>query len=147
MMPQKIHPGEAVRRDADSLARIVADFAASPDFGAAAAIPYDHGAHLAHLENEWRAGRIHAANFRRAGVVVGQVFYAVEGDRFRIHGGHSLPSAVTNADFCEVMAFLETEARRLGCKAITTDTSRPGVLRAHLAQGYKVAEVIMTKAL
>lgn len=146
-MPHAIPAGTFVRRDADRLARLAMEYASAPDFDAARAIPFDKPEYLAHLESEWRAGRINALNFRRAGVVVGQVFFEKAGDIFRIHGGHALPAAVTNADFCEVMEFLEEEARRVGCRAITTDTSRPGILRDHTARGYKVAEVILTKAL
>lgn len=146
-MPHAIPTGEALRRDADRLTRLTMELCPAPDFDAAAAIPFDRPEYLAHLRAEWEAGRVRAFVFRRAGVAVGQLFFEIVGDAFRIHGGHTLPAAVTSADFCEAMEFLETEARRLGCKSIVTDTSRPGVLRHHAAAGWKVAEVILTKPL
>lgn len=146
-MPQAIPPGQTLRRDAATLTRLTVELATAPDFDAAAAIPFDRAEYLAHLRAEWEAGRLRAFTFRRGGAAVGQVFFEIRGDDFRIHGGHTLPAAVTSADFCAAMETLETEARRLGCKTITTDTSRPGVLRDHARRGYRVAEIILSKTL
>lgn len=146
-MPHAIPKGAVVRRDAELFTRLVLCHVPAPDMEAAAAIPYDKPEYLAELRAAVAADKVGCLGFMRGGEVVGQLFYHLENGDFRIHGAHAMPGLEDGEAWAACMPMIEAHARRVGCVSITTDTSRPGVLRAHIAGGFRVAETILTKAL
>lgn len=146
-MPHAIPPGALVRRDADRFTGLVLAHIPEPDMDAAAAIPFDKPEYLGDLRAGVTRGTVACLGFMRGGRVVGQVFYPIAVDDFRIHGAHAMPGLESGEAWTVCMPMIEAHARRVGCRTITTDTSRPGVLRAHLAGGFVITEAILTKKL
>jgi len=146
-MPHAIPEGETVRGDHKRLAALTLEALPAPDMGAASLIPWDTREQAEGLALAVMRGEAQALGVRRAGALVGQVFFRTSGDTFRLIAAHSMPGMEAGEPWAVVLPMIETHAAALGCRRLVCDTSRPGVLRSLLASGYAVSETILTKTL
>ena len=140
-MPHAIPSARSFRRNAATLSRLTVRFMGLGEAeGVAARVPFDFQKDREEIVRRLAGGDLIGACFdnesgARVGAFFGEVVVRENVRVFCVHGGYSDSPEDT---WTRGIPAIEAFARSLGCTFIEHETSRPGVVAAHISNGAKI---------